>query len=460
MRALVSNTALIGLGTITSKGLAFLLVPIATFLLTPEGFGSYDLAVSVLGLLVPIVTMQLEQAIFRFVFENPSRARIHFTPAFVLVATVALVCGGIFYIASSVWLRLDFALPLAVYFIALACYTCCIECVRGLQRLGLYSALNVFAGLLVLVGVLVFVWWLDLGVNGLLWSFAVPYFALTLYMVVTVAPLDWRSLRGRIARRRLRGMLAYSLPLVPNVIAFWIVNVSDRVLISLFLGIGANGLYAVSARVATLLSIVFGVFNVSFQQTAVGAQSDSDREIFFGRLLVRSGRFLFGVGCLVTGFSPLFFDWVFSSAFSDAYRYVPGLVFGALLLSLAQFLGNLLIAFRRTKAVGASTAVAALLNVLMNLALIPVLGVHGAVLSTIVAYFVMLVVRYRTVGLRLVTVGDAPAIVMTVAAYGVTSLLVLFSSGPGGALAAAIVGILACSALSGRVMLKLLLVRR
>ena len=58
-------------------------------------------------------------------------------------------------------------------------------------------------------------------------------------------------------------MYQYSIPLVPNGISWWIVNVSDRTIITAIIGTAANGIYAVSNKFPTILSSLLGIFNLS-----------------------------------------------------------------------------------------------------------------------------------------------------------------------------------------------------
>ena len=67
---LFKNTVIIGIGTICTKILGFIMLPLYTLWLSPEEYGEYDLTVSYISLIIPFITMQLEQAIFRFIKRN------------------------------------------------------------------------------------------------------------------------------------------------------------------------------------------------------------------------------------------------------------------------------------------------------------------------------------------------------------------------------------------------------
>ncbi|MFZ1617777.1 MAG: polysaccharide biosynthesis C-terminal domain-containing protein, partial [Flavobacteriales bacterium] len=423
---LAVNTGVIGIGTVLSKSLSFLVIPICTFLLSPVDFGRFDLAVTYLGLMVPLVTLQLEQAIFRFVFDNRQSGAPYFAVAITLVGGISLLMGAGVFLVSHFVFRLSFGLPLAIYLVGFSLYSCCLEYLRGLGRLVEYSATGVVAGLSVFAGVLVLVVWLRQGVVGLMWAFAIPYVMLCALIVIKFRPLTRDAIFARRPWAELGSMLGYSVPLVPNVMAFWVLNVSDRTFVTVFVGAAANGIYAVAAKVGMLLVIVFGIFNVSFQQTAIESLQDSDRDEFFGRLFVRMVRVLLAIGCGVVGFSPFLFHHFVGPGYEGAIRYVPGLAFGAVLLILAQYLGNVLIAHKKTKAIGVSTGLGAVVNVLCNLSLIPIVGIAGAVISTIVGFAVMLVARYYIAGRGFIHRGDIVALVPAIGGYVACSAVAIW----------------------------------
>lgn len=442
IRSLVANTSIIGIGALLSKGLTLLLVPVLTFLLSPTELGRYDLSMTYLTLLLPFVTLQLDQAVFRYVLEHRDERARYASPALVLVQIVALGAGATIWLICDKVLRLEFALPLAVYFSSYAIYSCLAEYMRGMGMLRGYALANVLTSAAVVGGAVAAVGAVRLGVVGLIWAYAVPYVIAVGLLLARIRPIQWSSVRRPGVGADLCEMLRYSGPLVPNTAAFWVVNLSDRVLITHMLGASANGLYAVSSKVPTLLSIAFGVFNLSFQQTAVESLHDSDREKFMGRLIIQTFNVTQGAGFILVGFSPLLFGYLIGDEFRGALAYVPGLVLGTIFLSIAQFLGNVLISGRRTRVVGTSTIVAAIGNCCLNLVLIPRFGIFGAVVSTMVAYGAMLGLRYRSVGLRLVEGRQILWGGAIVVGYGVYSTIVMSGTGLGMAVASALAGAL------------------
>ena len=69
-KKLVKNAAILAIGQLSSKVFTFLLLPIYTSLLAPDDFGTIDVLQTVISLALYFVTLQIENAVFRFVIEN------------------------------------------------------------------------------------------------------------------------------------------------------------------------------------------------------------------------------------------------------------------------------------------------------------------------------------------------------------------------------------------------------
>ena len=84
-KELLYNTIVIGVGNIFSKSLSFLMVPLFTMWLSTEEYGTYDVINSYISLVVPLVTLQIEQAIMRYCIDMPQRSKEFLYHAVVII---------------------------------------------------------------------------------------------------------------------------------------------------------------------------------------------------------------------------------------------------------------------------------------------------------------------------------------------------------------------------------------
>ena len=80
---------------------------------------------------------------------------------------------------------------------------------------------------------------------------------------------------------QLKQALKYAIPLIPNSISWWIINVSDRTMITIIMNSSFNGIYSVANRFATAFVSLYTVFNLSWTESASLNINDKDKDKFF-----------------------------------------------------------------------------------------------------------------------------------------------------------------------------------
>ena len=189
-------------------------------------------------------------------------------------------------------------------------------------------------------------------------------------------------------------MLRYAIPLLPNNIAWWVLNVSDRTIISMFIGAAANGMYAIANKFAFVPSILFGIFSMSWSESASIHITSRDRDAFFSKvsdMCLRLYSFATVVYVLVI---DIFYSRIVGAEYADAHGLIPILAIGAFFQAILGNYSAIYIAKKKTKEVANSSLAAAVINIVVNLALVGVIGVYASALSTAIAFACMAVIRH------------------------------------------------------------------
>lgn len=189
-------------------------------------------------------------------------------------------------------------------------------------------------------------------------------------------------------------MYQYSIPLVPNGISWWIVNVSDRTIITAVIGTAANGIYAVSNKFPTILSSLLGIFNLSWSESAALHIDSPDRDEFFSDISNTVTKLFTCLGVGMIACMPFVFPFLVNKSYNDAYYYIPILVLGAVFNVVVCLYNAVYIAKKMTKQVALTSIIGAIINIVVNIGLIHFIGLYAAAISTAVAYFVMMVYRH------------------------------------------------------------------
>lgn len=391
---LMMNTVLFALGTFGSKLLVFLLMPFYTRVLTTSDYGTVDLIVQLSNLLSPVISVGITNGIIRFGLDQSTDKREVFTTG---VATFA-VGFGIFLLLAPLLEQTPLfgenSLYIYAYVLMSTLRALCSQFVRSLKKVRLYTIDGVLSTVTVILFNLVFLLGMEMGIHGYLLATILSDFCSCLF-------LFWacdlhRYLRFRFLRRDTAGpMLRYSIPMIPNTIFWWITNVSDRYMVAWMIDESANGLYAASYKIPTIVTLVSGIFMDAWQISAVSEDAKS-REKFFSRVFASYQAVVFLVMSGLILCAKLIMYFMVAPSYYQAWEYVPFLVLATGFSCLVTFLGSIYMVQKNSPMALLTTIVGAALNVVANFFLIPAYGPGGAAFATFLSYLVVFVLRAVT----------------------------------------------------------------
>lgn len=394
-KKLAMNTAILGIGTLCTKGIMFFMAPLFTRWLTSSEYGTFDLLVSYISLLLPFLTLSTGEALFRFLLDADTEEN---KKSWISTTLGLYICGIIIAIVlGTILMRfISFDDSVVVAFISYLCadmlYNFCMSSMRGLKQLHFYTIGNItFVGTMA-IAVFVFVKVLEMGLSGILFGYAVGNIVAALIMFLGSKMHHYICING-ISKDRIGPLIRYSIPMIPNAVSWWIINVFDRSLVTAVLGTSMNGIYAIANKVPGLCQTFMSVFHLSWQQSATEALSDTDRDKYYSDTLNELATILISVCIVVVSINYWFFKVLFSDEYFSGYYHAPILIFSVIFLILSQFLGGIYVARKESKKNGSTTIIGALTDVIVNVALIRIIGLYAASISTLVAYLVLFVIR-------------------------------------------------------------------
>jgi O-antigen/teichoic acid export membrane protein len=361
--------------------------------MVPSEYGKLDVINTTVSLMVPIFSFQIVEAILRFAVESHvekrnrnllSNAMIFSILAFVFSLVLYPAMRNISVFAQySVYLYTIFFLTIVNGIVK--------QYIRGLELIKLYVVSDIFFSIVFAMSNMVLLIILKLGIKAYLLSNIISLLC-TIVLILLVAGL-YKQLNFRFDKQLLKEMLAYSVPLIPNGIMWWIVSVSDRYIISCFLGYEATGIYSVAARFPSLLTVLYGIFFQAWQLSAMEEYGKENYSEFFGKVFgVISSVLFLGSSVLFLIIKP-FMNVYVGQAYSESWKYVPFLFLGATFNTFASFYGVNYTASKRTIGAFSTSVIAAGVKITVMLALIKFWGIQAASFSALIAYFSMWIAR-------------------------------------------------------------------
>lgn len=379
-----------------NKGIVFLLIPVLTAYLTPAEQGNLSLFLTTLGLVTPLVLLQITAAInveyFRKDFGEQNFSTYTFT-GLCLSGIAFLGLTLVFFLFRTPLLQLlefDPLYLLLIPFIAL-----CTACVEVLKINYIIKGEAVaFGGFLLLltfldIGLsLYFITVQGLGMEGRIFGILAgkamfACIALLLLYRKGLIQLKWASTYAK-------DLLRFGLPLLPHAIGGIVLHSSDQFFISEMVGKDALGIYSVAYQIGAVIMLVDISFNQAFTPYVLNvlkSGNEADKvKVVRASYAYALGLFIcFGVMLL---FLPYLYEFFVNERYASGIIYVPYIALGYVVLGLYKIFVNYLFFLKETKVIGAITLSSALLNILLNYLVIPHYGAFGAAMTTLFTFVV------------------------------------------------------------------------
>lgn len=370
-------------------------VYVFTRLLGPEEYGRYALLVSVLALVHTATLTWIEAANYRFAGRAEARGGLadHFTTALVLMRRAMIVA---LLLMGAVWLatrHLDGYATLVAWLIvllpALTIMQMALEAHRAGQRVRRYAGVKCFQ-LLAGFGLGALIAW-QTGFGA-----AAPFIGLAIAAwLVALREGAWligSARGGRVQPGAARAWMAYGLPIAAALVLDLMLSAADRFLIAIFLGEAAVGAYAAGYGVADKTVLLLCAWTAmagaplmmaAYERGGPAAAGEEARGLFNVLLLVAAP----AAAGLALVAQPLAEAMIGEALREQAARIIPWIAFAGLANGLIiHYASEAFVLARRTGLNALLMLVPAGLNIALNLALLPTIGLMGAVYATLISY--------------------------------------------------------------------------
>ena len=307
--ALIKNTAILSFGTVVPRFVNLVTLPILTGCLSRADYGTYDLVVSMVTLLLPVATLQLQAAAFRFLIEargDDGRQRAIVTNILVMTTGLSVVVlVALFFLLPEVD-ALGRLLICGYYLLDILVATFR-QIARGLSKNAVYSASVILNSVSECAAVVGFVLLLGFGLSGALAASLLGQATSLVLLAVGIRVFSFLDLRS-LSKGLFKELVAYSWPLIPNSLSSWAISMSDRLVLTLMLGIESSALYAAAMRIPNMLGIFQSAFSLAWQENASLSNSDADRDEYYSKTFDMVFNLLAGGLALLIAASPLLFS--------------------------------------------------------------------------------------------------------------------------------------------------------
>lgn len=389
---LIKNTIIFTLGNFGSKLISFFLVPLYTNVLTAAEYGVADLVATVGTIAIPILTLNISEAVMRFALDKDADKE-KITQIGTRILLIGILVGLLIFPISGFFNKISqYSVYVYFYVVSLAASQLYLCDLRGKELLIYYAIGNVINTFFIAVLNILFLLVLKEGIEGYLEAYIIANVFTAMYAII--AGKGYKSFCFfEIDKKLLLQMIKYSIVLIPNSFMWWIMNSSDRIMVSSMVSVAANGIYAVSYKFPTLVSTLTTIFNQAWSYSAIREEGTADEGEYNNKIFKALIGMVMLIGIAMLTFAKPFLSVYVAKEYYVAWKYIPFLTVGCVYLTMASFMATSYTVHKDSFGFLFSGMFGAMFNIVMNFVLIPLIGVYGAAIATCISYILVFVFR-------------------------------------------------------------------
>ncbi|MFC1887401.1 lipopolysaccharide biosynthesis protein [Candidatus Cloacimonadota bacterium] len=413
MSGYIRKTLEYAAGNTFNKVLLLLLLPLFTRFMTPEEYAVYSNITIFVSFLSLVYLLGLQQALFSHFYKFKDE-RYQFTVISSILISITIFGIFLSYIvfryrttlADWITTNPEFDNIFIYVSIILFCdslYAIILRIINTLERSMNYALLSIVRNLSLL---------LLISIGTLAGKFSIE----TIFIYMTISSLISllialfnvikilselrkfsKSISALFSFPILLDMLTFGLPMIPGTIAFMVLRLSDRYMLTYLSANGLHdvGIYVIGYRIGMILTFLNTIISLVYIPYAMKIADDPRASYSYKKMFKAYaiwGGFL--------GFLIVIYTWEISLILLDSsyYEAVKLVVFGVLSSYLAGLLNLVNITFYIRKKAGniaLAVGLGATINIILNFILIPVLGVYGAGIASVISYLFIFLLNYR-----------------------------------------------------------------
>lgn len=391
-KTLIKDFFIFGLGSIGSKLILFLLVPLYTNYMTDAEYGISDLVFTTAQLVAPFLSVVIFDAVTRFGLSKSEKKEDVLLVGFAVLG-FAIVAGAAVTPLVGLYKTLN---PWKWYLYVYIIFNISgsiefnylkvkdknkIYALFSILRTGLMAGLNIY-----------FLVFRKMGIQGYLLAY-ISANAIIDIAVFFVAGIGKDLRLAHFDKQLFIRMLKFSSPLILNNISWWIIHSSDKYMVEIMISAAALGIYTVAAKIPSLINVIVTIFQQAWGISSIKEiESTNDTgyysAVFRYFFLLTSGACIF-----LTSIMKIFMHYYVGKEFFEAWQYIPLLLVSAVFTSVSTYFGSMYGALKKPVNSMITTVISALINIIVNFILIPRVGIWGAVIGTVASYIFVAVSR-------------------------------------------------------------------
>lgn len=388
---LFSDTIVFAVGNVLAKLVLFILMPVYTSAMTTSEYGTGELIYNTVELTLPIVTLCLYEAAFRFAIDTDINQPKLLSVCFVTITKIFAAISVLSLIVNF-FIRYQFTWYFILILFTWGYRQLFAQFARGIGKSKIFAVSGVIQALALCLFNIIFLTIFKFGIDGYLLSIILANIISIVYLSAILKINRYISFKEK-DKAFLKKLLIYSVPMIPNTLSWWFVNISSRYIIVGFCGTAIAGLFTAAGKLPSVIHLLSTIFQQAWQFSTSKEMGNKGSNKFFSDVFKVYAPFILIATSGVVVATPLIAKVILQGDFYVAWTYVPLLLLSASLNCFSVYFASYYTAAKKNKMLMISTIIGAVTNVAICFITVPFIGVYGALIGSCVSYLVIVIIR-------------------------------------------------------------------
>lgn len=396
---ILKTSALYIFGTVVAKLVTFLLLPVYTHQISTDEYGVYDMVIAYAAIIVPLIGVNCWQGMLRFTVEEKDEKRRHyiiqhgwvmlFLSLLVLTFLYSIFCFIVDF-SNKLLIYLYFSCQLIQYFYLYSA--------RGFKKNKVYALSGIISAFVVAIVSIICIYSFNLKLEALYISSIVSLLAQAIYMECHLRLLSDIKFIG-YDRDLLKRLYIFCVPESIGTIFNWLLNSANRIIIVAALGLSANGIYAISNKFVSILSVFMTAFILSFQEVIYSARREETDTI--GNEVIN--KYLTGAGfvvSLILILTSIIYPLFVAGDYVEGYNLIPLFYLYFFVSGITWIESSIVSATKQTQLTLYEKIIIGIINFVTIWILIYQIGLYSSPIALCIAEFTGIIIFMRLLRLK------------------------------------------------------------
>ena len=391
IKFLLTHSSIYGIGTVISRFVAFILLPLYTHYLTPTDYGvleTIDITTALIGI---VITIGIARALSRFYYESEAQKERNtvVSTTYILYCVIAIFSIPLLYFGSNLLSSLllgssDYTYYFRVSFLSLllgGLVDIAVMYLRIIKKPVLFITVTISRLFFLILFNVIFIVHFKMGILGILYSSLIV--KLSFALLLTTAILFRTKIRLSLGLAK--DLLKYSLPIIPSTLASTLIKQSDKYFVLHFFNIADMGIYSLALKLGNSVHNLLTIpFNTVYIPRRFEIMKDENARKTYAQVFTYYIFFMVVVGFIISVYIPEILRLMVSPEFYGAAKYIPLVVFSMIVFGTHYHFDFGILYSKKTKYLAYINVISASLNLVTNFLLIKNFGLWGAIWSAVI----------------------------------------------------------------------------